>query len=104
LRSAQSWFYETTDTAWAEIVAGRDLSRKTNMEIRLSASHAARTGAEVARACFEMTGTMGIFNQNPLSRYMTDSMVTAQHAFLGEGTFMHAGQVMVGQPPVPGYG
>lgn len=103
LRSARAWFYELTDRTWAAAVAGRDLTRLENMEVRLAASHLARVGAEVARACVEMTGTMGIFNGNPLSRHLTDAMVTAQHAFLTEGTFINAGKVLVGQPPIPGY-
>ena len=76
---------------------------RQNQALRLSASHAARSGAEVARMCFEMVGTMGIFRENPLSQYLTDSMVTAQHAFLTEGSFMNAGKVMFDHPYIPGY-
>ncbi|MFC3051988.1 acyl-CoA dehydrogenase family protein [Kordiimonas pumila] len=103
LRAAQCWFYERTDAAWKQILAGKELDRTLNMELRLASSHAAKTSADVARACFEMTGTMGIFNENPLSRYLTDALVTAQHAFLAEGTFMNAGKVMVGQPFMHGF-
>lgn len=103
LQAARSWFYATTDEAWDIIQAGGPITREQNMALRLSASHAARTGAEVARICFEMVGTMGIFRENPLSQYLTDSMVTAQHAFLTEGSFMNAGKVMFGKPYIPGY-
>ena len=103
LESARAWFYDRTQAAWGYIEAGDPVSRELNMQLRLSSSHLARTGAEVTRACFEMTGTMGIFNAHPLSRFLTDSMVTAQHAFLAEGTFMNAGKVMVGHDHMPGY-
>lgn len=103
LQAARSWFYGATDEAWDVISSGEDITREQNLALRLSASHAARTGAEVARICFEMTGTMGIFKKNPLSTYLTDSLVTAQHAFLTEGSFMNAGKVMFGHPPIPGY-
>jgi len=103
LDAASSWFYERTQVAWDVVAAGGKVDRELNMELRLASSHLARTSAEVARACFEMTGTMGIFKANPLSRYLTDAMVTAQHAFLGEGTFMNAGKVMVGHDFIPGY-
>ena len=73
------------------------------MQMRLSSSHLARVSAEAARACFEMSGTMGIFNNNPLSRYMQDAVVSAQHAFLTDGTFMNAGKVMFGHDFMPGY-
>lgn len=103
LQAARVWFYEATDRAWETILAGEELSREQNMALRLSASHAARTSAKVSRACFEMAGTMGIFRKNPLSQYLTDSMVTAQHAFLTEGSFINAGKVMFGHPYIPGY-
>jgi indole-3-acetate monooxygenase len=104
LRAARSWFYAATDAVWTKVSAGHPVPREAVIELRLASSHIARTGAEVARACFEMTGTMGIFSANPLSQYLTDAMVTAQHAFLNEGTFMQAGQGLLGHPPIPGFG
>lgn len=103
LQAARSWFYEATNNAWNTILTEKKISREQNLALRLSASHAAKTGSEVARMCFDMTGTMGIFNSNPMSQYLTDSMVTAQHAFLTQGSFVNAGKVMFGHPPIPGY-
>lgn len=103
LESARSWFYDRAAAAWACAEDGTEVSRELNMQLRLSSSHLARSSAEATRACFELAGTMGIFNSNPLSRYLTDAMVTAQHAFLGEGTFMNAGKVMFGHDRMPGY-
>lgn len=103
LQSARAWFYQVTDQVWEQVLAGDPISRDTNMHLRLASSHLARTGAEVARACFEMSGTAGIFQANPLSRYLTDAMVVAQHAFLTEGSFMNAGKVMVGHDRIPGF-
>lgn len=103
LESARCWFYDRTREVWAATEANETISRTLNMQLRLSSSHLARTGADVARMCFEMAGTMGIFNANPLSRFLTDAMVVAQHAFLTQGTFMNAGKVMVGHDYIPGY-
>lgn len=103
LEAARSWFYDRINVAWGCVEKSEPVSRELNMQLRLSSSHLARMGAEITRACIEMSGTMGIFNDNPLSRYFTDAMVTAQHAFLGEGTFMNAGRVMVGHDIMPGY-
>ncbi|MEM9749627.1 MAG: acyl-CoA dehydrogenase family protein [Pseudomonadota bacterium] len=103
MRAARSWFYAETEKVWDLTVAREDISREQTAALRLAASHLARTGAEVARACYEMTGTMGIFKDNPLSTYMADAMVTAQHAFLTEGTFINAGKVFLGHDPIPGY-
>ena len=90
LQAGRSWFYDRAEAAWDCVAANEPVSRELNMQLRLSSSHLARASAEAARACFEMSGTMGIFNDNPLSRYLQDAVVSAQHAFLTDGTFMNA--------------
>ncbi|MEM7542287.1 MAG: acyl-CoA dehydrogenase family protein [Pseudomonadota bacterium] len=102
-RAARSWFYEQTENVWSQILAGEQVTREDNMALRLSSSHCARVGAEVTRACFEITGTLGIFNDNPLSYAVPDAMVVAQHAFLAEGSFTNAGKVLLDHPRIPGY-
>ena len=103
LQSARCWFYQTTDDAWNTILSGEEITREQNLALRLSASHAAQMGSEVARMCFELSGTRAIFHTEPLSQFLTDSMVTAQHAFLTQGSFMNAGKVMFDHPYIPGY-
>ena len=103
LQAGRSWFYDRAEAAWDCVAANESVSRELNMQLRLSSSHLARASAEAARACFEMSGTMGIFNDNPLSRYLQDAVVSAQHAFLTDGTFMNAGKVMFGHDFLPGY-
>lgn len=103
LEAARSWFYQTTDEVWATVEQGGEASREQRLTLRLVASHAARTGADVARMCFEVAGTMGIFVGNPLGRCLTDAAVVAQHAFLTEGTWMSGGKALLGQDPGPGF-
>lgn len=103
LESARCWFYDRADVAWVCAEQSEPVTRDLNMQLRLSSSHLARISADVARTCFEMTGTMAIFNANPLSRYLMDAMVSAQHAFLTDGTFMNAGKVMMGHDRIPGF-
>lgn len=103
LMAARSWFYQTTEDMWADCLADRPIERVKNLHLRMASSHLAQTGAEVARMCFEMAGTRGIFSESRLARCLTDAMVTAQHAFLADGTFMSAGRVLFGAPHLPGF-
>ncbi|HUH39896.1 MAG TPA: acyl-CoA dehydrogenase family protein, partial [Castellaniella sp.] len=48
LRSARSWFYEAINDAWQVLVAGGKLEDHLISMLRLSATHAARVGADVA--------------------------------------------------------
>jgi alkylation response protein AidB-like acyl-CoA dehydrogenase len=103
LRSARAFFFETTDDAFATLVAGDDLDRRAMALLRLACSHAARTGADVARMAYTLSGTTGIFTASPIARYMQDAMVVPQHAFLSEGTWQNAGRVLLGLDTPPGF-
>jgi alkylation response protein AidB-like acyl-CoA dehydrogenase len=103
LRSARAFFYEATDEAFARLTAGDDLDRAGVNLLRLACTHAARTGADVARAAYTLSGTIGIFTASPIGRFMQDAMVVPQHAFLSEGTWQNAGRVFLGLDTPPGF-
>jgi alkylation response protein AidB-like acyl-CoA dehydrogenase len=103
LRSARAYFYEATEETWSKVLAGDEIDARQCNELRLASTHAARTGADVARAAFTLSGTPGIFCANPMQRYMHDALVVVQHAFLAEGHWQSAGRVLLGQPTPPGY-
>ncbi|WP_246102528.1 acyl-CoA dehydrogenase family protein [Methylobacterium terricola] len=103
LRSARAFFYEATEAAWQTVLAGDRPSNEAVATLRLAATHAARTGADESRAAFALAGTTAIYNGHRLSRALCDSLVVAQHAFLGEGTLMSAGRVLLGLPTTPGF-
>lgn len=103
LRMARAWFYEVTDRTYAMVQAGEVPDREQRALIRMAASQAARTGADVTRLMFEQAGTAGIFNSHPFSRLLQDALVVNQHAFLNEGTWQSAGRVLLGLDAPAGY-
>lgn len=103
LRSARAFFYEASEQVWEKVLAGDAPSVQEVALVRLAASNAARTGAQVSRICYELAGTTAIYNGHGLSRAMCDSSVVAQHAFLNDGTYQSGGRIMLGLPPAPGY-
>jgi alkylation response protein AidB-like acyl-CoA dehydrogenase len=103
LRSARAFFYEATETAWGVVLAGDHASPEQAAMLRLAATHAARTSAEVARIACGLAGTTAIHAGHGLARAMCDSLVVAQHAFLAEGTLQSAGRVLLGLPGAPGF-
>jgi alkylation response protein AidB-like acyl-CoA dehydrogenase len=104
LRSARAFFFEATDEAFAALEAGeRELDRKHVNALRLASTHAARTGADVARAAYTISGTTGIFSASPIARFMHDAIVVPQHAFLADGTWQNAGRVLLGLDTPPGF-
>ena len=103
LRSARAFFYETTEAAFDQLLAGDDLDRSAISLLRLASSHAARTGADVARTMYTLSGTTGIFTASPIARCVQDAMVVPQHAFLSEGTWQNAGRALLGLDTPPGF-
>lgn len=104
LRSARAFFFEAAEEAYATVLAGDPVADAQNGLLRLSATHAVQTGAEVVRAVFELSGTNAIYNDHPLLPLLRDSVVPTQHAFLGTSMYDAAGAVLMGLPPtIPGF-
>lgn len=103
LRAARAWFYEAIDHAWAGLMAGDAVSPEQTSMLRLSASHAARVSARVARQAQMLSGMSGIYEASPLSACVRDAEVVTQHAFLGDITYQNAGAMFFGGAPLPGY-
>ncbi|WP_068081305.1 acyl-CoA dehydrogenase family protein [Novosphingobium rosa] len=102
-QATRAWFYDVTEQAYAKVLAGDTPSREEVTLIRMAATQAARTGADVTRLMFEQAGTAGIFNNHPFSRLLQDALVVNQHAFLNEATWQSAGKSLLGLDAPAGY-
>lgn len=103
LRSARAFFYEAAEAAWDSLLKGNPVSVEENTMLRLSASNAARTGAEIVQHCYRIAGMGVISKDNPMQRYLRDAMVVTQHAAVADLTFESAGRVLVGLEAPRGY-
>ncbi|MGF6931641.1 alkylation response protein AidB-like acyl-CoA dehydrogenase [Paraburkholderia sp. UCT70] len=103
LRSARAFFFESAQTSWRTVMAGDAVSPSEANLLRLSATHAAHTCAEVVMQAYKMAGIGAIYRESRMQRMVRDSIVVTQHAFLGEGTYDASGALFVGIPPVTPY-
>ncbi|MBK4987153.1 indole-3-acetate monooxygenase [Pseudomonas sp. S36] len=103
LRSARAFFYDSIEQAWAHVLAGDPVPVEATNLLRLSATHATRVAAEVARSAQMLSGMTGIYNDSPLARCVNDAQVVTQHAFMGDVTYQNAGAMFFGKQPLPGY-
>ena len=101
--AARNWFYQTMDVVWNEILAGRQPAVQQISDMRLSCTHAARVSARVARKMQMLAGMTAIYTNNPFSRFVNDTNVVTQHAFMGDNTLQNAGAMSFGLNPTPGY-
>ena len=103
LAAARGFFYGATEQVWNSILAGNPVTAEQTSLLRLSAIHVSQAGAAVVQSAYRLAGTTAIYLRHPLQRYLRDSMVVTQHAFLSEGLYDGAGSVFLGVPPFPGY-
>lgn len=103
LNSARSWFYDAIDQVWQTLCRGDAPQDEDVNLLRLSATHLTRVAAKVTSKTLMLAGMPGISMRSPLQRYARDSMVITQHAFMGELTYINAGNMFFGQSPLPGY-
>lgn len=103
LRSARAFFFEAAETSWRTLLTGDPILPAEANLLRLSATHAAHTCAEVVMEAYKMAGIGAIYRESRMQRLVRDSIVVTQHAFLGEGTYDAAGALFVGIPPVTPY-
>ncbi|MGI3171076.1 acyl-CoA dehydrogenase family protein [Pseudooceanicola sp. C21-150M6] len=103
LRSARAFFYEAAEAAWESLIKGDPVSvDQTNM-LRLSATNAALSGAEVVQTAYRISGMGVISRKSPMQRHMRDAMVVTQHAAVTQMTLEQAGAVLAGLTPPRGF-
>lgn len=104
LNSARSWFYETTEQVWEDVLAGKEASDEQNAALRLASAHIAEVAGDVATTVLQVSGTGPINRKHPLQRLHGDALVPRQHAFMSPSIYDSAGAVLAGLPPTsPGF-
>ena len=103
LNAARAWFYDAIDDVWQVLLVGETPSDQQVSMLRLSATHATRVGADVARRAQMITGMTGVYENCPLAQQVRDAQMVTQHAFMGDITYQNAGAMMFGLKPLPGY-
>jgi alkylation response protein AidB-like acyl-CoA dehydrogenase len=98
LRSARAWCAEAVGDAWRSACAGDAPDLERRAALRLSATWATRTAAEVARTMHDLGGGSSVFLSSPLQRRFRDAHVGTQHAMVSATTYELTGRVLMGVP------
>ena len=103
LRGARAFFYEAAEEAWDYLLQGDPVPLEHTNLLRLSASNAAKVGAQIVQKCYTISGMGVIAKGNPMQRYLRDAMVVTQHAAVTDMTIENAGRVLAGLDAPRGY-
>jgi indole-3-acetate monooxygenase len=96
LLSVRAFFYEAIETAWERLLAGDPLSAQHTNRLRLAATHAAHSCADIVQAAYRAAGIAAIQKSHRMQQILRDAMVVTQHASLSEATYDDVGGFLAG--------
>ncbi len=98
LRSARAFYYEAIGDAWRKARQGDAIGTEDRALLRLAATHATRSSADVVRRMFELGGGSVVYASHPLQRRFRDAYTATQHMMIAPPSWELAGRVLMGLP------
>ena len=98
LRAARAFYYQAIDEAWAAAQSTQPVSVELRVGLRLAATHAVRTAADVARGMYDLGGGSAIYETSPLQRRFRDAHTATAHFQVNPATWELTGRLLLGQP------
>jgi indole-3-acetate monooxygenase len=98
LRAARALYYEAIDAAWSAAQREEPVEESLRLGLRLAATHAVRTSAEVARTMYDLGGGTAIYEDSPLQRRFRDAHAATAHFQVNPATWELAGRLLLGLP------
>jgi alkylation response protein AidB-like acyl-CoA dehydrogenase len=98
LRAARTFYYRAIDDAWAASGGSAPVSVELRTGLRLAATHAVRTAADVARQMYDLAGGSAIYDDSPLQRRFRDAHAATAHFQVNAATWELTGRLLLGQP------
>ncbi|MEM7321832.1 MAG: hypothetical protein AAF531_02000 [Actinomycetota bacterium] len=96
LTSAWLFMADAVGGAWDMAAAGNDVDLETKRLLRLSATHATQTAAEVTELMYKAAGGAAVYKTSPIQRCFRDVFVATQHAMIAPRTYELAGRIKLG--------
>jgi alkylation response protein AidB-like acyl-CoA dehydrogenase len=96
LRAARALYYDAIATAW-EAAANGPVAVDERTGLRLAATHAVRTSADVVRTVFDLAGGPAIYDDSPLQRRFRDAHTATAHFQVNAASRELPGRVLLGE-------
>ena len=98
LRAARAFYYQAIDEAWQAAQLPEPVAVDLRAGLRLAATHAVRTSAEIARSMYDLGGGSAIYEDSPLQRRFRDAHTATAHFQVNPTSWELTGRLLVGQP------
>lgn len=96
LRSSWLFIQDTVEQAWDAAVVGQAPTDERRRLLRLAATHATQTSAEVTELMYKAAGGAAVYRTSPIQRCFRDAFVATQHAMVAPRTYEVAGRMRLG--------
>jgi alkylation response protein AidB-like acyl-CoA dehydrogenase len=98
LSAAQALYYQAIEAAWQASQDGEGVSVGTRNRLRLAATHATRTSADVVRDMYDLAGGTAIYDSSALQRRFRDAYTATAHFQVNEASRELPGRILLDQP------
>jgi alkylation response protein AidB-like acyl-CoA dehydrogenase len=98
LRAARAFYYDAIAEAWDAAQQDGPVDVSLRLALRLAATHAVRTSAEVARSMYDLAGGTAIYDDSPLQRRFRDAHAATAHFQVNPAIWELTGRVLLGVP------
>jgi alkylation response protein AidB-like acyl-CoA dehydrogenase len=98
LEAARALYYQGIETAWQASQGDEGVSVEARNRLRLAATHAVRTSADVVREMYDLAGGSAIYDTSPLQRRFRDAYTATAHFQVNEASRELPGRILLGQP------
>jgi alkylation response protein AidB-like acyl-CoA dehydrogenase len=97
LGAARAFYYQAIDDAWQASQTAQPVSVELRNRLRLAATHAARTSADIVRTMYDLAGGSAIYDHSPLQRRFRDAFTATAHFQVNEASRELPGRILLGQ-------
>ncbi|MBX9982043.1 hydroxylase [Mycobacterium gordonae] len=97
LAAARALYYEATENAWQASQEPDPVPIALRNRLRLAATHAARTSADVVRTMYDLAGGTAIYDTSPLQRRFRDAFTATAHFQVNEASRELPGRLLLDQ-------
>jgi len=98
LRAARGLYYSAIDTAWQAAQKDEPVSVGLRNDVRIAATHATRTAADVVSKLYDLAGGPAIYDDSPLQRRFRDAHTATAHFQVNATSRELQGRILLGQP------
>jgi alkylation response protein AidB-like acyl-CoA dehydrogenase len=98
LRAARALYYEAIDAAWDAAQQQEPVPVALRNGLRLAATHAVRTSADVVRSLYDLGGGSAIYDDSPLQRRFRDAHTATAHFQVNAASREVPGRILLDQP------